>query len=314
MGPLALSQALSADDPAGDGQDRVHFGAKRSGLPFTPEEVALLERAAAYVGDALRLAERQRSQVRSLEALTRDAAAHESEAHQLQDAMAAPDDDAAGLHVYGLGSFRVERSGAPIRSWGGAKAGSRQAEAIFAFLYDRGPRGVAKDEFLELIWPDVPVERADLAFHRTLNGLRRTLEPGWRRGSGSGAITFHNDRYHLDPQLIAWSDLEAFKDLLADARRATETEQSLALLEQARALYRGEYLDDCPFYGDSAEVEGRRELVRGQFVDLLIMLGERYEKLADRSSAAGAYREALLVHGEDLVSASAGLARLGGAR
>ena len=42
-----------------------------------------------------------------------------------------------------------------MRHWGGAKAGTRQAEGVFAFLLDRGERGAAKDEFIELIWPAV---------------------------------------------------------------------------------------------------------------------------------------------------------------
>jgi two-component SAPR family response regulator len=51
-------------------------------------------------------------------------------------------------------SARFAWSGTPIERWGGDKAGSRQAQGLFAFLYDRGERGVAKDEVLELIWPD----------------------------------------------------------------------------------------------------------------------------------------------------------------
>ena len=115
--------------------------------------------------------------------------------------------------------MRVERDGELVRRWGGEKAGTRQAEAVFAFLYDRGERGVAKDEFVELIWPDVDLERADLAFHRTLGGLRGTLEPGRRGGDRGGAITFHNDRYRLDPKLIGWSDAQAFEEAMTRRQR-----------------------------------------------------------------------------------------------
>jgi DNA-binding SARP family transcriptional activator len=310
-GPLSIAFPL----PLGEAvEGRVLFGAKRSGLAFTPDEAKLLERAAAYIGDALRLAERQTAQAHSLESLTRDAAEHESVAGELQAAIAASGDPGAGpLHVFALGPLRVERGGTEMRRWGGAKAGSRQAEAVFAFLYDRGERGVAKDEFLEVIWPDVPVDRADAAFHRTMNGLRHTLDPGWQRRSGNGAITFHHDRYHLDPQIVAWADVDVFISLLADAHVPGDAAASLATLERARALYRGDYLDDCPFYGDSAEVEERRGLLRSRYVDLLIALGERYEARGDRATAAAAFREALLVSGDELPLATAGLARLGAA-
>ena len=198
-----------------------------------------------------------------------------------------------------------------MRRWGGEKAGTRQAEAVFAFLFDRGERGAAKDEFVELIWPDVDLERADLAFHRTLGGLRTTLEPGRRGGDRGAAISFHNDRYRLDPALVSWSDMGAFEEAMTAASAAAEPDAALQHLERARSLYRGDYLDDCPFYGDSAQVEERRELLRGRCVDLLLALGERYEARGDRPAAAACFRQARVVAGDDLPPADEALSRLG---
>jgi two-component SAPR family response regulator len=198
-----------------------------------------------------------------------------------------------------------------VRQWGGAKAGTRQAEALFAFLFDRGERGVPKDEILELVWPDVDLERADLAFHRTLGGLRTTLEPGRPGGDRGTAVTFHNDRYRLDPAVVAWSDVTAFDETIAAASAAGDPDEALGHLERARSLYRGDYLDDCPFYGDSAHVEERRELLRGRFVDLLLTLGERYEARGDRPAAAACFRQARAVSGDDLPTADEALGRLG---
>src|SRR5206468_1873130 len=83
------------------------------------------------------------------------------------------------------------------------------------------------------------------------------------------------------------------------------------LLEEARQLIRGDFLDDCPFYGDSEYIEESRRLIRGRQVDLLVTLGERHEARGDRPAAATAFREALVAAGGDCVSASDGLARLG---
>jgi two-component SAPR family response regulator len=176
---------------------------------------------------------------------------------------------------------------------------------MFAFLFDREERGVAKDEFLDVIWPDIPLDKADLAFHRTLGGLRRTLEPDLKRGSEATAITFHNDRYRLDQALIAWSDVVRFRTLISAGAGSGET------LQEARGLYRGDYLDDCPFYGDSEYVEERRMLLRGQYIDVLLALAGRYETLGDVPAAAACFREALAVSGHDCPRADAGLARLG---
>ncbi len=78
----------------------------------------------------------------------------------------------------------------------------------------------------------------------------------------------------------------------------------------ARALYRGDYLDDCPFYGDSAQAEERRGVLKGRYIDLLLAIGERYELRGDRPSAAASFREARKVAGEELPRADVALARL----
>jgi len=307
--PLALRLPLEV---GGVSYGEAVFGPKRSGLPYATDEADVLGQAATYLAGTLDLAATQRRQAAELESLTgqrRELAHSRSELQAaLVEAGAA---QAAGLNVFALGPLRVERGGAPVRQWGGAKAGTRQAEALFAFLFDRGERGVAKDEIIELVWPDVDLERADLAFHRTLGGLRTTLEPGRPGGDRGTAVVFHNDRYRLDPSLVAWSDVDAFEAEMARAGATTDPAEGLRHLERARSLYRGDYLDDCPFYGDSAQVEDRRELLRGRFVDLLLTLGERYEGRGDRPAAASCFRQARLVNGDDLPPADEALSRLG---
>ena len=202
----------------------------------------------------------------------------------------------------------MDRDDSQIHRWGGEKAGSRQAQALFAFLFDRGERGVAKDEALELLWPGVDLARADLAFHRTLGGLRHTLDPN---GGGRDVIRHQNDRYRLDPATIDWSDVDAFTARLDEAGRASDPDRALAALKDARALYRGEYLDDCPFYGDSAFVESRRAALRSRYVDLLVAIGEASEQRGDRVSAAAVYRDAIEAAPTSCQPAEAGLARMG---
>lgn len=209
------------------------------------------------------------------------------------------------LRVHALGPMRAERGGVPIRSWGGEKAGSRQAQALFAFLFDRGEIGVPKDEVTELLWPDLSIRRGDLAFHRTLGGLRSVLDQG---RAGAPSIVYSGGRYRLSADLVAWSDVGAFEDLLATSMRA-DGRRALDALEEARVLYRGDLFDDCPFYGDSAAVEERRAYLRGRFEDLLVELGDRYTELGDATTAAARYRQALVVNPAS-PRAIAGLARI----
>ena len=290
----------------------VAFGHRESGAPLTDRDRELLDLATGYLAASLELSDRQARQARALEALSRERAALTSTGSRLHGALAASvAGDRVELRVYALGPLRAERGGEPIRAWGGEKAGTRQAEALFAFLFDRGELGVTKDEAVELIWPDVDLGRADLAFHRTLGGLRRTLDPGRGQRAGSRAIGFSNDRYRLEPGVVSWTDVATFSEHLGAAGDAHDPAAAMRELEAARALSRGPYLDDCPFYGDSAEVEDTRGLLRGRCVDLLLHLGELHEERGDRGAAAAAFREARITAVDACPSADAALARLG---
>ncbi|MDQ1324727.1 MAG: HisKA protein [Chloroflexota bacterium] len=298
--------------PLLDGEELVgelRVGESVSGAPLDARDLRLLDLSAAYFAGALRTGRREDEQASELAALAEARAMVDSHAEALHAALVERRDEPAGLRVFALGPLRMERGGTRIEHWGGDKAGSRQAQGLFAFLYDRGERGVAKDEVLELIWPDVDLERADLAFHRTMAGLRATLDPDKRRGGGA-AIRFANDRYRLDGSVVAWSDVDAFLAAL-EAAATADGSARVRLLEEARRLCRGEYLDDCPYYGDSVFVEERRTLLRSRFVDLLVALGEAYEASADRMSAAAAFREAITRSPDGCPPAVAGLARLG---
>jgi DNA-binding SARP family transcriptional activator len=285
----------------------LRVGPTRSGRPLTQRDEELVRLSAVYVAAALRTGQREDRQAEALNDLSEDRAQLDSTASTLHVALLQRAAAAPGLHVFALGALRVERGDERIQRWGGQKAGTRQAQGLFAFLFDRGERGVAKDEALELIWPDTDLERADLAFHRTLGGLRHTLDPNGR--SGRQLIRFYNDRYRLDPGLVDWSDVSAFLARLDQAGATADRAEALRLLEAARALYRGDYLDDCPFYGDSAHVEDRRQALRGRYVDVLLALGEGYEATGHRASAAAAYRDALAMT-DECPPAQAGLRRL----
>lgn len=304
--PRALSVPpipLLAD---GERVGELRVGQTASGGRLGSRDVALLALSAEYIAGALRTGRREEEQTGELSRLAEARAAVEVRAATLHTALVEHRGAVEGVRVFALGPLRLERGGERIVRLGGDKAGSRQAQGLFAFLYDRGERGVTKDEVLELIWPDTDLERADLAFHRTMNGLRSTLDPHRR---DAAAVQFANDRYRLDDAIVAWSDVDAFLAVLEQA--ATERVNQVPLLEAARRLYRGDYLDDCPYYGDSAYAERRRALLRGRYVDLVVSLGERYEASGDRVSAAAAFRDAIHSAPEGCSPAVAGLARLG---
>lgn len=316
-GSLAATEGRIPDDatsPAvplvaeGEVVGELRIGGTLSGAPLGGADEALLHLTATYLAAALRTGRREDEQAAALSGLTVERAHVDSTGSTLFEALVRRSTVLPGLQVFALGPLRASRGGIPIERWGGEKAGSRQAQGLFAFLFDRGERGVAKDEALELIWPDTDIERADLAFHRTLGGLRHKLDPDAARGKH--AIRFYNDRYRLDPDIVDWSDVAAFLAKLDQARLEATVAGRSRVLEEARVLYRGDYLDDCPFYGDSVHVEERRAALRERTIDLLIALGEGYEAGGDRASAAAAYREATALAEDGCPPAEAGLIRL----
>lgn len=294
--------------PIEDG-GQLLIGPKRSGLPYTPTDWALVQQSSAFIATSLTLDHVTSSQAEALNELTHRRQELRSREVLLSTSLTQATTADHRLDVYALGPLHAEGGGVFIQKWGGPKAGSRQAEGIFAFLFDRGERGARKDDIIELIWPDVDLDRADLAFHRTLGGLRRRLAAS-ARTPATDVITFHHDRYHLNPGLIRWSDIGEFGERLDQAGAANEPGEVLHHLEAARRLYRGDYLDDCPFYGDSSDVEEKRQLLRGRYTDVLLALADAHEQRGDRTGAAGLFREALTVNDQRCVPAEEGLQRL----
>lgn len=281
--------------PLQEAQGTIEFRTE-AGRRLSDGELAGLHLAAAFIGSSLRLARRQEKQAEALTELRADRAAVASRGSVLQTVLADATDSGARLHVFALGPLRAERKGVPIRRWGGAKAGSRQAEAIFAMLFDRGELGVSKDEIVDVVWPDVDLERADAAFHRTLLGLRSVLGPARRSGRDNEPITFGNDRYRLEPSVVGWTDVREFERLIGSPGGADD---AISALERACALYRGEYLDDVPYLGDHAMIEDRRRELRCAFADALRELANRYAARGEDLAAAANRRRADAVEASD---------------
>jgi two-component system, LytTR family, response regulator len=195
---------------------------------------------------------------------------------------AAPSTALLPLRLEVIGSMRVKSGSTVLSTLGGPKAGANQALGLFAFLFDRDVRGLEKDEAIEMIWPEAPLPVADTAFHRTMLGIRRTL-------SGGGpmeTIEFRGGRYFLSDGVVESTDVSDLEDLLDASAVEVDPTRRIAILERCRALNRGAYMDDCPFYGTSTWVEVRRSLVRSVMSAILGELGDLYQAGGHPSLAA----------------------------
>lgn len=292
--------------------------------PLNASEQALLDYLNSYLSMAISHAHARDLQQDAIIALAEQSRAlRDQQEHLARQAMIAAREEAAhheqaaspadGLRVYALGPFRVERAEETITRWGGNKAGTHQAEALFAFLFDRRGKGITKDEVAQLIWPDLDIERADSAFHRTLAALRRTLEPELRRGNESRTILYHHERYWLTPSLIAWCDTEALRAAVESGIthfRQNKLDEAIRDLEHASSLYRGDYMDDCPFFGDSVYAEEQRRELQARAIDGQLALAAAYEARGRIGEAISAYRRAITLSADGCPPAAQGLARL----
>jgi two-component SAPR family response regulator len=201
-----------------------------------------------------------------------------------------------GLRVNAIGSMRVSQGRLTIRALGGPKAGNNQALGLFGFLFDRGRQGVDKDDAIEMIWPDVPIEMADTAFHRTILGLRGTL----RGGGFDDAIQLVNGRYALASGLVSWSDTWEVEWLVDRSAASRSARQQVESLEACRQLNAADYMDDCPFFGSSAFAEPRRRMLREVRHAVLLELAALYDASGHRALAAIRRSEARDVAVDDM--------------
>jgi LuxR family transcriptional regulator, maltose regulon positive regulatory protein len=156
--------------------------------------------------------------------------------------------DPSAITVRCMGNFKVQVGGQELAQerWVSAKA----RDLLAYFITFRGERIPAEQAF-EAIWAEKP-GRGLTAFHTALTRLRNALrsqEPFPR------FVLVEAGEYHLDAARFS-IDVDEFDAALANARAATNEETAAHWLEQAIALYQGEYLGNL--YYDWLFPERRR--------------------------------------------------------
>jgi hypothetical protein len=212
------------------------IGPTRSGLPLAPRDVELIRLSAVYLATALRTGRREDQQAEALSDLSEDRAQLDTTAATLHAALLRRASTQPGLHVFALGALRVERGDERIQRWGGEKAGSRQAQAMFAFLFDRGERGVAKDEALERSGR-TPISSARIWRSIAPLAVAPHARPRWSEQPAGDPLLQRSVSTRSGADRL--SDVSAFLADLDEARASTNRVEALRRLEAARALIAG---------------------------------------------------------------------------
>lgn len=160
-----------------------------------------------------------------------------------------------------------------------------KAKELFFYLLTH-PAATKAQIGLDL-WPDASPAQLRSTFHRIMHCLRRALgRAEW--------ILFENDAYTLNRALPHWFDVQAFEASLAEARRILKSAVTPAAraraaqcLEEALALYRGDFLADM----DAGEwAIFQQEELRQRSIEASLTLGEIYFADARYAQAADVYR------------------------
>lgn len=184
------------------------------------------------------------------------------------------------LRIRTLGPLTLERGAQvlPERIWR-----SRQERRLLGILLSARGRKVSTDRLIGWLWPDADHGAAATTLRSTVSALRHMLEPASGRASSRYILT-RPGGYAWNPAGGAWIDAEALLALL-DARDSRGDDQAVQAIEQALALYQGEFLADEP---DAAWAGPLRELLHERVLTAL-------HDLAELRLARGEYDAAIVL-------------------
>ena len=166
------------------------------------------------------------------------------------------------IRILSLGPLRIFYGTAEIdaSAWRVAKA-----RDLLLYLAHKGEM-VYIDRLLEDLWPDLTRDKAQTAFYSALYWLRRVLNPE----RASKFVQYYDKRCGMMPESLNM-DFQRFEALLAGVLGSTgEPEANQSRLEEAVALYRGDYLQDF----DYPWALPFREHLKRQYVEASVKLAQ----------------------------------------
>jgi DNA-binding SARP family transcriptional activator len=179
------------------------------------------------------------------------------------------------IRVYTLGTFRVLVGGQAVEEHAWRRRTARQ---LFKVLLTRPGRRMTRDEVVDLFWPDSDSEAAASNLRSTLYAMRRALENA--RGARAADVIFgDHTSVWLGAEAELWMDAVVFEQKVADAWRSPDP---LPLLEEASALYAGDFLPDDLYEDWAGE---RREALKRTWTELQFGLAHALEAHSDVNAA-----------------------------
>jgi predicted ATPase/DNA-binding SARP family transcriptional activator len=189
-----------------------------------------------------------------------------------QDALEKSGERGPMLRIYVLGHFRIENRGedrwvaVTNRTWQ-----RRRVRALLGCLLSNSGRRLRREQAMEALWPDVDLDTAANRLNGAVHEVRQVLEPGLSRPADSRLLRLERDMLILADASLIWVDADAFEKLVNKANSLTDAAQVEQTIEEALALYGGDYLLE-ELYSEWAAP--RREALRRSWMGLLLRLAE----------------------------------------
>jgi DNA-binding SARP family transcriptional activator len=165
----------------------------------------------------------------------------------------------------------------------------RQGRLATAFLLAERSRPVTRDELADVLWPDRPPPRFDVALSALVSKLRLVLE---RLGLGRDAVTTTAGCYRIVLPEGAWVDIEAAIEgvhLAEGALLAGRPADAYGDAVVAAAILRRPFLPGL----EGRWIDSRRETLRTAHVRALDCLAEVHEWNGEHALALRAAGEAV---------------------
>ncbi len=124
---------------------------------------------------------------------------------------------------------------------------------------------------MDALWPELDLDNASGRLDRAVHSLRQLFEPSLVRPASSHLLRSEREGLVLADQSHIWIDADAFEHLLTQANATGDSNEKEQLLEEAVALYGGDFL---PEEQRADWAIARREMLQRAWMGLLLELAD----------------------------------------
>jgi DNA-binding SARP family transcriptional activator len=165
---------------------------------------------------------------------------------------------------------------------------TQKTGSLLAYLARHCERSHSREFLAELLWPESEPESSRMRLRTALSSLRQELEP--EDAAAGSVIQADRQSVQLNPEALT-TDVAQFEAALEAAKKATSDEEQIRHLEQAVALYAGEFLSG---YYDEWTLPEQRHFAE-QYFQAVRRVTAHFEKTEQCEQALGCARRAVAV-------------------